>query len=264
MRNRFASLCFLIIAWIIAVPAYTQQRAGTPASPQTPSAPAPKRDISGVWQGPVDPRKQPTPPMTPWGQKFFDEARPLQGPRALPIAKTNDPLVTCDPLGFPRASVYETRGFQIEHLPKRTLELYQYQRVWRDIWTDGRKLPTNVGAPRGQATTDPRYYGYSVGEWADDYTFVVHTTGFKEDIWATEQGHPRSQDAVVEERYRRVDHDHLELTLTINDPKSYTKPFEVIKQVYTWAPKQDFEEQLCIPSEAVDYRETFREAGQDK
>ena len=127
-----------------------------------------------------------------------------------------------------------------------------------------RGLVLRTCAPRGQATTDPRYYGYSVGEWADDYTFVVHTTGFKEDIWATEQGHPRSQDAVVEERYRRVDHDHLELTLTINDPKSYTKPFEVIKQVYTWAPKQDFEEQLCIPSEAVDYRETFREAGQDK
>jgi hypothetical protein len=202
--------------------------------------------------------------MTPWAQKFFDEAKPLSGPRALPIAKTNDPLVTCDPLGFPRASVFETRGFQIEHLPKRTLELYQYQRVWRDIWTDGRKLPTNVGAARGQATTDPRYYGYSVGEWADDYTFVVNTTGFHEAAWADELGHPRSQDARVEERYHRVDHDNLELTVTINDPKAYTAPYVVMKQIYTWEPKQDFEEQLCIPSEAVDYRETFREAGEDK
>jgi len=148
-------------------------------------------------------------------------------------------------------------------VPKRMLELYQYQRIWREIWTDGRKLPTNVGATKGQ-TNDPRYYGYSVGEWADDYTFVIHTTGFNETTWATEQGHPRSQNAIVEERYHRIDHDNLELTVTIDDPKSYTKPFEVIKQIYTWSPKQDFEEQLCIPSEAIDYRETFREAGQDK
>src|SRR5437762_4218823 len=201
MRNYFASLCTLLIAWMIALPAYAQQRAGTPAAPKGPSEPAPLRDITGVWLGPVDPRKEPTPPMTPWGQKFFDAAKPLQGPRALPIAKTNDPLVTCDPLGFPRASVYETRGFQFEQVPKRMLELYQYQRIWREIWTDGRKLPTNVGATKGQ-TSDPRYYGYSVAEWADDYTFVVHTTGFNETTWATEQGHPRSQNAIVEERYR--------------------------------------------------------------
>ena len=263
MKKVFASLCTLVIASAIAVPAFAQQRAGTPAPPKKPSAPAPKRDISGVWIGPVIPRKLPAPPMTPWAQKFFDEAKPLSGPRALPIAKTNDPLVTCDPLGFPRASVFETRGFQIEHLPKRTLELYQYMRVWRDIWTDGRKLPTNVGATKGE-TTDPRYYGYSVGAWADDYTFVVNTTGFHEAPWADEMGHPRSQDAKVEERYHRIDHDNLELTVTITDPKAYTAPYVVMKQVYTWEPKQDFEEQLCIPSEAVDYRETFREAGEDK
>src|SRR5262245_11924566 len=146
MKNFFARLCTLIIAWTIVVPAYAQQRAGTPAPPKAASAPAPRRDISGVWIGPVIPRKLPAPPMTPWAQNFFDAAKPLQGPRALPIAKTNDPLVTCDPLGFPRASVFETRGFQIEHLAKRTLELYQYQRIWREIWTDGRRLPTNVGA----------------------------------------------------------------------------------------------------------------------
>src|SRR6266545_4610712 len=108
MRNYFACLCIPAIAWIVAVPAYAQKR---------PAAPPPRHDISGAWLGPVDPRKEPAPPMAPWGQKFFDDAKPLQGPRALPIAKTNDPLVTCDPLGFPRASVYETRGFQFEQVP---------------------------------------------------------------------------------------------------------------------------------------------------
>jgi len=70
--------------------------------------------------------------------------------------------------------------------------------------------------------------------------------------------------AKVEERYRRIDHDNLEVTVTIDDPKSYTKPFEVMKQIYTWAPLQEFEEQLCIPSEVLEYRETFRAAGEDK
>src|SRR5437899_7020369 len=86
MKNCFAGLCALIIGSTIAAPGYAQQRAAAPAAPKKPAAPAPRRDITGVWLGPVDPRKEPPPPMTPWGQKFFDEARPLQGPRALTIA----------------------------------------------------------------------------------------------------------------------------------------------------------------------------------
>jgi hypothetical protein len=187
----------------------------------------------------------------------------LQGPRAVPIAQTNDPLVTCNPEGFPRSALFETRGFAFEHVPRRTLQLLQYQRIWREIWTDGRPLPTNVGAP-GKDTRDPRYYGYSVGRWADDYTFVVTTTGFNEDAWVDERGYPRSMDAKIEERYRRIDHDHLELSVTIDDPKMYTKPYFVMKQVYTWAPVQEFEEQLCIPSEALEYREIFRPPGTEK
>src|SRR5262249_40217822 len=154
-----------------------------------------------------------------------------------------------DPLGFPRSILYETRGVAFEQVPRRTLQLLQYQRIWREIWTDGRKLPTNVGAS-GADTQDPRYYGYSIGEWADDYTFVVTTTGFNEDAWADELGHPRSQNARIEERYHRIDHDTLEVTVTIDDRKAYTKPFVATKQRFAWAPKQEFEEQLCVPSEA--------------
>jgi hypothetical protein len=261
MRKCFATLCALVIVSVFAVPSYGQQ--GTAPAAKKPSAPAPRRDISGYWLGNVIPRKQPAPPMTPAAQEFFNQAKPMSGPRAEPIAKTNDPFVMCDPMGIPRGTVYETRGIAFEHVPRKTLELFQYGKIWREIWTDGRKLPTNVGAP-GANTSDPRYYGYSVGEWADDYTFVVRTTGFNEDVWATELGHPRSMNAMVEERYRRVDHDNLEVTVTITDPKSYTSPFTIMKEVYTWAPTQEFEEQLCIPSEAIAYRETFREAGEDK
>jgi hypothetical protein len=249
---------------LIATPALAQRQQQQQAAATTKDAgPAPRRDISGHWLGPVSPRKEPPPPMTALGQQLFDATKPLQGPRAVPIAATNDPLVTCNPEGFPRSALFETRGFAFEHVPRRTLQLLQYQRIWREIWTDGRPLPTNVGAA-GKDTRDPRYYGYSIGRWADDSTFVVTTTGFNEDAWADERGDPRSMDAKVEERYRRIDHDHLEVSVTIDDPKMYTKPYFVMKQVYTWAPVQEFEEQLCIPSEALEYRETFRPAGTGK
>ena len=259
-----AHLHAVIALSLIAAPALAQRPPQAPASaaPKN-AAPAPRRDISGHWVGPVSPRKEPPPPMTALGQQLFNATKPLQGPRAVPIADTNDPLVTCNPEGFPRSSLFETRGFAFEHVPRRTLQLLQYQRVWREIWTDGRPLPTNVGTAAKDAR-DPRYYGYSVGTWADDYTFVVMTTGFNEDTWADEQGHPRSMNAKVEERYRRIDHDHLEVSVTIDDPKIYTKPYAITKQVYTWAPTQEFEEQLCIPSEALEYREIFRPAATGK
>ena len=236
-----------------------------PAAPATKkAAPAPRRDISGHWSGPVLSRKEPPPPMTAFGQQLFEAAKPLQGPRAVAIAQTNDPFVTCDPLGFPRSVLYETRGLAFEPVSRRTLQLLQYQRIWREIWTDGRPLPTNVAAP-GNDTRDPRYYGYSVGRWADDYTFVVTTTGFSENAWADELGHPRSMHAKVEERYRRIDFDTLSLTVTIDDPKSYTKPYLVLnQQLFTRSPRQEFDEQLCVPSEALEYRATFTPPGVDK
>jgi len=265
MRNGFIGL-LLLGTYISAVSAYSfpvsaqiDQRKPLPPN----SAPAPRRDIGGVWLGPVLPKKLPPPPMTPWGKEFFDQAKPVSGPRAGPIVKSNDPYVTCDPMGIPRSLVYETRGLEFVQIPTKTIELFQYGRIWRDIWTDGRKLPTNVGA-LGADTQDPRYYGYSVGEWTDDYTFIVRTTGFNEAAWGTEEGHPRSMHAIVEERYHRINHDNLEVTVTINDPKSYTQPYEVMKQVFTWAPDQQLEEQLCIPSDAINYREIFREAGAEK
>lgn len=258
MRNYFIALCLLVGICVSPVPGYAQE--GAAASQKKPAAPAPRRDISGVWFGPVIPRKQPAPPMTASGQAFFNAAKPMTGPRAEPVATTNDPFLLCDPMGIPRAVVYETRGISFVHTPQRTIELFQYGRLWREIWTDGRSLPTNVGA-QGANTSDPRYFGYSVGNWADDYTFVVRSTGFNENVWATEQGHGRSTNAMVEERYRRIDHDNLEVTVTVTDPAFYSKPYEIMKQVYTWDPKGEFEEQLCIPTEAIVYRDTFTPAG---
>jgi hypothetical protein len=190
--------------------------------------------------------------MTPWGQKQFDSHRPTSGPRGVGVGLSDDPMVTCDPLGFPRNAMYETRGFEISPVPNKFLVLYQYQRVWREIWTDGRPLPTDVGG-RSADSADPRWYGYSIGKWADDHTFVVETTGLDERTWLDQFAHPHSVKAHVEERYRRVDANHLELTVVVDDPTAYTKPFEAMKQMFQLSTKGEFEEQMCVPSEAEEY-----------
>ena len=82
-----------------------------------------------------------------------------------------------------------------------------------------------------QTDPEPRWYGYSVGKWVDDYTFVVQTVGMSDKTWLDNAGRPHSSELKVEERFHRVDQDHLELTVTIDDPKMYTKPWLAPEQV---------------------------------
>jgi hypothetical protein len=115
---------------------------------------------------------------------------------------------------------------------------------------DGRELPKNVGAKGGP---DPTWYGYSVGHWDGDYTLVVETAGTDDRSWIDRRGYPHSVDMRAVERYTRVDHNTLELTLTIDDPKIYTKPFVAATNRFKWIPNQEDEEQMCVPSEAIEY-----------
>ena len=217
---------------------------------------APRRDISGVWAGPPLPTLEEPAPFTPSGQARYDANRATWGPKAVGLAESNDPLITCDPLGFPRSMLYETRGFEFVHTPTRTIQLLQYQRAWREVWTDGRPAPS-AAAP--EASIDPRWYGYSVGRWEDDSTFVVETTGTDERSWVDYFGRPHSAAAHFEERYRRVDMDTLEVTVTVTDPETYTRPYVAMKQMFARADKQELEEQLCVPSEAIEYFKTIAE-----
>jgi hypothetical protein len=215
-----------------------------------PPAPAPKRDIFGAWSGPIGAvAVDKNPPMTDLGKKLFSANH---ANFAVNVADSNDPLDHCDPLGFPRNAVFELRGLSIGEMPNRVLILSQYQRAWREVWTDGRALPKNAGSDAPDAP-DPRYYGYSVGHWDGDYTFVVDTVGTDDTTWLDNEGHPHSAEMHVTERYNRVDHDTLALTVTVDDPKVYTKPFVLGKTIFKWIPTQDFEEQLCIPSQSQLY-----------
>jgi hypothetical protein len=219
-------------------------------SDTTPASPPPKHDIIGAWSGPIGAVSvDPIPPMTDLGKKLMSMNHANQ---RVNVAESNDPLNHCDPLGFPRNSDFELRGLSIGQMPNRILILSQYQRAWREVWTDGRSNPKGFGSDAVDAP-DPRYYGYSVGHWDGDYTFVVDTVGTDDSTWLDNEGHPHSAELHVIERYTRVDSKTLEMTVTIDDPKVYTKSFVLGKTVFKWIPDQQFEEQLCIPSQSQLY-----------
>ncbi len=223
-----------------------------------PGGPAPVRDLTGTWAGEASGagvrggiRPENPPPLTPLGKQLFDRNKP-QGPTVL-VANTNDPhLRYCDPFGFPRNMNDQIRSMTITTLPNRTFVLIAFQTQYREIWTDGRTLPTNVGG-RGRDAHDPTYNGYSVGRWEDDYTFVVETTGMDPQTWATESGYPHSVEARVTERFQRKSKNDLTVTTTMDDPKLYTRPLRLGEVYFRWIPSQTFFNTTCIPSSLQRY-----------
>jgi hypothetical protein len=265
MRNlvatRIMAVMFVVAAPALSSTAMAQERERPPVAPgfvkagvpkmPNPPGPAPKRELTGAWIGPQNKTSDPVPPMTPAGEARFNLNKPKSGSQPW---SGNDPFRVCDPLGFPRnlsAVAVSSRGeMWFEPVADRMVILYGQQRVWRDVWMDGRQLPAKVDA---KGAPDSRFYGYSVGHWEDDYTFVVDTTGLDERTWLDEAGHPHSAEAHVQERYTRVDQYNIQLTATIDDPKIYTKPWQVIKANYYWIKNQDFDETFCVPSDAIEY-----------
>jgi hypothetical protein len=249
------------------------------------SAPALAHDLSGVWDATGDPgpggpppgiqpsgafehkavlpdsnsppggepdeRKIPNPlPYTPLGESTLEAHKPTGlSIRSVPATEGNDPVDICDPPGFPRMDLSEFRTLEIIQADDKVLILNQFFRTWRTIWTDGRELPKDP---------EPRFYGYSVGKWVDDYTFVVQTVGMADRTWIDNAGRPHSADLKVEERYHRVDQDHIELTLTIDDPKMYTKPWLALNKFPLRRQPHGFDirEMYCAPSDYLDYNGT--------
>lgn len=217
--------------------------------------PAPVRDLSGTWKGSNEAAlNNRIPPMTPEGQAKLK----LNIPDPF-SATSNDPWKTCDPLGMPRIVNNQIGEIGFSQMPGRVIILEYYSRIWREVWTDGRPLPKNVGHKGGPSTM---YSGYSVGHWEGDNTFVVDTIGMDEKTWVDRRGYPHSVDAHVIERYTRTDHDHLNFTETVDDPAYYTQPFVIAKSAYTWVHGQDdpkagpipfTNEFFCVPSAAIEY-----------
>jgi len=115
---------------------------GIPKMPNPPG-PAPKRDLSGAWVGPGTSNKpDPVPPMTPAGEAIFKQRKAYSiatslGGKDAPPGASNDPYITCDPLGFPRNvltyAVTNRGGVLFGSAPNRILIAYEQQRLWREI-----------------------------------------------------------------------------------------------------------------------------------
>jgi hypothetical protein len=236
---RQAAAAFILVA---VQPALFAQWLGYPtaAVPRTPdgkpnlSAPTPhtadgKPDFSGMWGwttiGPPCGARC-TDLQLSW--EFLNIARTLKGglpyqPWAAELVKKrkadnakDDPNVRCMPRGALRiwTDDYYKRIFQT---PDRLLILTERNMQYRQIMTDGRPLP---------ADPNPTWNGYSTAKWEGD-TMVVHTNGFRDDLWLDSDGNPLTNSGKVTERIRRPNYGSLEIEITVDDPKAYTAPWTV-------------------------------------
>jgi hypothetical protein len=266
MTKRFAAAAILLAPWTSA---HAQDQ--TPRQPgaiydfdvkgEKPS-PAPRRDISGIWEPakgpgdgiqangakavPSDGKPEHTLPYTPLGEATFKAHKPGFGATSVPTAFVNDPMDICDPQGFPRVLLHNFRTSQIVQTGSQVLVLYQFNKKWRVIWTDGRAIPQDP---------EPRWWGTSVGRWTDEYTFVAETAGIDDRTWLDNAGRPHSDALRVEERYHRPDLNHLEMSVTIDDPKMYTRPWVALDKLSLRLQPRGFDlmEMECSPSETAAY-----------
>lgn len=227
--------------------------ASIPANSRTQSLPFDHHDLSGFWQ--IQCRAGCTmsnqPAMTAWGKAQFDAAKPGIGPRAQPLG--NDPMMVCDPLGVPRILLYPATPVEMVQTPDATYQFFDWFHTFRKIWTDKRELPKDP---------DPSWFGYSVGRWDGD-TFIVDSIGFNDRTWLDQLGNPHSDEMKLQERWRRADHDTLELSMTLTDPKAYTKPWVSDSKVYKLTPGTKFLESFCVPSDEAAYKEEMRDPAGD-
>jgi hypothetical protein len=218
------------------------------------TAPAPrvngKPDLSGIWQAEAEPRgpgglfglgestnskyfrnilsdfKPGEEPMTPAANEQLRQHGAMTGPS-----------VRCLPDGVPHADLLP-EPFKIIQTPGEIVVLYEVETTFRQVFTDGRKQLTDPS---------PSWNGYSVGHWDGD-TLVVDTVGFNDQSWLDAAGHGHSEDMRVEERFHRRDYGHLDMQVTVTDPKTFTKPI-TINFAEGLLPDTDLFEHYCLEGE---------------
>jgi hypothetical protein len=183
--------------------------------------PAPA-DLSGLWLVHPSPNAsayssfaftKEAPSMTEWGESKYKEAKPVFGPNKTTSKLSNDPVYGCFPPGLPRVYLHP-KPIEIVQLPDEVIMMYEYDRIVRHIYIDGR--------PHDEFLDPPLWMGDSIGKWEGD-TLVIDVIGFNDKTWLDRAGHPHSDALHVVERMRRVNHDTLSDEITIEDPKAYTK-----------------------------------------
>ncbi len=266
----------ILIALVSASPLATAQWLNykDPATPRTRdgkpnlSAPAPhkngKPDLSGVWEAESTSRKElasllpPGVGLLPGGenglgeddpQKYFLNIladykfgeEPLTPPAAAAMRKAmqsnEKPPTLCVPPSVPLTELVPG-PYKIIQTPGEMVMLYEGDTYFRQIYTDGRKHP---------ADPQPSWLGYSVGRWEGEW-FVVDVMGFNDRSPLDAMGHGHSEDLRVTERFLRRDFSHMDVEITLTDPKTFTKPV-TIKLKNRLLPDTDVIESFCTDAE---------------
>jgi hypothetical protein len=244
--NRSTGSLLAAILTIAAMPAAGQWlNYPTPGIPRTPdgkpnlSAPTPKTpdgkpDLSGIWvanRGNLEYFEDlgaggTEIPMLPWAKALYKER--------MENLQKGHPSERCLTHGVTDFDTHLTLRRVIQ-TPGIIAILFEAYFHYRQIFLDGRLLPK---------PTQPAYLGYSVGQWEGD-TLVVDTGGLNDQGWLDMNGHPQTEATHVIERFRRRNFGHIDLEVTIDDPKAYTKPWTVTLPGWDFAPDQEMIESIC-------------------
>jgi hypothetical protein len=193
------------------------------------------------------------PQRTPWGEAQF--ALTITGrsspdyPIGLPPVLGNDPMMDCNPEGFPGVALGTLRPVEFFYAPGRLIMFFEWQRTFREIWLDGRDLPRNP---------EPRWLGHSVGHWEGD-TLVVDSVGFDNRTWLDYYGNIFSEEMRLQERWRRVDKDTLTVSYRLIDPKTYVEPWVGNEKVYTRQSGVELFEEICAPMDEQYFTDVIRD-----
>jgi hypothetical protein len=199
------------------------------------------------------------PPLTLWGLAVFMSHKPSletswQSRRVRP-ALGNDPVGSCDPLGYPRS--LERSNVEFVQTKNKIVQINSgvgYALSIREILLDNRN-PADLASELG-----PRWDGWAVAHWEGD-SLVVESTGFDERSWLDGNGWPHSEGMKMREVFRHPDAETLELMTTIDDPKTYTTPWVANKQTFKLEMPKDrtvLLENYCVPSEEQEFNRGVR------
>jgi hypothetical protein len=242
--NRWAITVLICAIWLTGAgtPAVAQwHNLPTPGIPRTAdgkpnlTAPVPrtgdgKPDLSGLWQinGLGSATNITDTEMLPWAQQLYQQRLQTYG--------NDDPAVRCLPEG-PRTGIAGLDPLRIVHTRNLLAILYETGQ-FRQIFTDGRPLPKDP---------NPTWMGYSVAHWDGD-TLVVTTSGYNDKTWLDFNGHPHSEALQVTERFHRTDFGHMQLEMTFDDAKTYTKPF-TLHATMSFLADDELLENVCLENE---------------
>jgi len=201
------------------------------------SAPAPKTqdgkpDLTGIWRNPEGRYLE----NIAWNGvevPFQPAAAALYKQRQDTMSKDR-PSGRCLPHGIPDAMLVPATPFKLIQTPGVTVILFENQGRYRQVFTDGRGHPKEM---------EPTWLGYSVGRWEGD-TFVVDTKGFNDQTLIDDGGHPHTDAYHAIERFHRRDFGHLDIEITIDDPKAYTRPWKVTIP-FEFFPDMELMESVC-------------------